>query len=255
MKLRVLGCDGGRGLGYTSTSLLFDETVLIDAGTIQTQLTLDEALKITDIFLTHSHLDHLIDLPFLLDATFNKRAQPLRIHGTKETLDTMMTYLFNDKIWPNFAKLPTAESGQFTLHEIDPEKVYEVGSLRFTPFSVNHTVDTVGYKIEDDHACVVFSGDTGPTETVWEHANTAQNLKAVIVDLSFPVKEQNIANLSGHMTVNDVAAELKKLKASCQVYVFHFKVGLAEILEAEMKGLEHAGLPVLPLRHYKELTF
>lgn len=256
MKLRVLGCDGGRGLGYTTTSLLFNRQVMIDAGTIQTALTLEESLDVTDIFLTHSHLDHLIDLPFLLDATFSKRTQPLRIHGTSETLDSMMKYIFNDKIWPNFSKLPRVGEGQFTLHEIEAGKTYEAQGLKFTPFYVSHSIETVGYKIEDEKgSSLVFSGDTGPEDSIWKYANACDNLKAVIVDLSFPVSEQEVAGLSGHMTANDVASELQKLKKDCDVYAFHFKVGMAEALLDEMKALSHEGRPLQALRHFKELEF
>tara|TARA_R110000868_G_scaffold218576_1_gene468900 strand:- start:45624 stop:46391 length:768 start_codon:yes stop_codon:yes gene_type:complete len=253
MKLRILGCDGGRGLGYNSTTLLFNDHVLLDAGTIQSEITLEDALKVTDIFLTHAHLDHLLDLPFLLDATFEQRRQPLRIHATKETLDVMMTHIFNDQIWPNFSKLPTADSGQFTLHEIKSGVSYKAGELTFMPIDVDHTVPTVGYKISDANGSLVFSGDTCPVDSIWEVANNAENLEAVIVDLSFPISEQHIATLSKHMTAADVEDQLKKLKVDCDVYVFHYKVGLASILEGQTKKIMHFGKPVKTLRKYKEL--
>lgn len=255
MKLRVLGCDGGRGLGYGNTTLLFNDHVLIDAGTIQSSLNLEEALKITDIFFSHSHLDHIIDLPFLLDATFEKRMSPLRVHGQKETLDPMMEHIFNNKIWPNFSHLPSKDKGQFTLHEIKPNKTYEADHLKFTPIRVDHTVPTVGYKVEDDHAAVIFTADTGPTEEIWEVANHTPNLKAVIVDLSFPVSEQHIADISKHMTADDIAEELKKLKVDCDVYAFHYKVGMGGLLNAQAHKIKHFGKPIKSLRDYTELVF
>lgn len=253
MKLRVLGCDGGRGLGYNSTCLLFNEQVLIDAGTIQSQLTLEEALKITDIFFTHSHLDHLVDLPFLFDATFEARKQPLRLHGSQHTIDALMNHVFNDTIWPNFSVLPQEGKGQFTTHVIQPGKTYKAGGVELTPIEVDHTVPTVGFKIEDENGSIVFSGDTGPVDSIWDVANACDNLEAVIVDLSFPVSEQGIANLSKHMTATDVGTELKKLKQDCDVYAFHYKVGLASTLEGQTKQLKHFGKEIKSLRHYKEL--
>ncbi|MFT7144015.1 MAG: ribonuclease BN (tRNA processing enzyme) [Alphaproteobacteria bacterium] len=253
MKLRVLGCDGGRGLGYNSTTLMFNNHVLIDAGTIQSEITLEEALKVTDIFFTHSHLDHLLDLPFLIDATFEQRRQPLRLHGTKETLDDLMTHIFNDKIWPNFSRLPTQESGQFTLHYIEVGKTYTVGDLSFIPIPVNHTVPTVGYKVSDANGALVFSGDTGPVDSIWQVANETDNLEAMILDLSFPISEQYIADLSKHMTADDVEGQLKKLKKDCDIYVFHYKVGLASIIEGQTKQLKHFGKPIKTLRNYKEI--
>lgn len=253
MKLRILGCDGGRGLGYNSTSFLFNSKVLIDAGTIQSELTIDEALAITDIFLTHSHLDHIIDLPFLLDATFEKRRVPLRIHGLKETLDPLMEHVFNNKIWPNFSELPKKGSGQFELHTVTAGKKYTIEGLTFTPIAVNHTVPTVGYKVEDAHGAVIFSGDTGPVENLWKIANETPNLEAMIIDLSFPINEQYIADISKHMTAADVENELKKLKKPCAIYAFHYKVGLASTLGVQSQRIMHYGTPVKSLRDYKEI--
>ncbi|MBI1363925.1 MAG: MBL fold metallo-hydrolase [Proteobacteria bacterium] len=255
MKLRVLGCDGGRGQGYYSTGLLLDDTVLIDAGTILSALTVEEALKITDIFLTHSHLDHICELPYLLDATFDMRREPLRIHAQKETIDVLMKHIFNWVVWPDFSKLPTPERGQFTIHEIKPGKAYQAGGLNLTPIEVNHTIPTVGYKIADKQASIVFTGDTGPTKRIWDVANESADLKAVIVDLSFAIKEQYVANVSKHMTADDLANELKKLNVDCDVYAFHYKVGQATTVGAQAQRVMHFGRPVMHLREHETLYF
>lgn len=255
MKLKVLGCDGGRGMDYYTTALLFNNSVLIDAGTILSRISIEEALNITDIFFTHHHLDHILEFPFFIDATFAMRKKPLRIHAQKATLDALMKYLFNEHIWPDFSQLPTPEKGQFTLHEIKPEETYTAGGLRFTPVAVNHTVPTVGYRVEDDNAALIFSGDTGPTDRIWEIANKTKNLKAAILDLSFPNDMQNIADASKHMTANDVAQEVQKISQPCDIYTFHFKVAQAEKLKQEMANISHANQPIKALRDFNELTF
>lgn len=255
MRLKVLGCDGGRGMGYQNTTLMFNDHVLLDAGTIQTQLTMEEAIEITDIFFTHSHLDHIVDLPFLMDATFGVRPAPLHLHGIPETIDAFMEHIFNDKIWPDFSKLPTKKSGQFDINYIEPEKSYTVGELTFTPIQVNHTIPCVGYKVEDKDSAIIFSGDTGPTNRLWEVANETKNLKAVIMDLSFPVTEQYVADVSGHMTAQNVEEELKKLDVDCDVYTFHYKVGMGKLLEGQAHRIEHFGRPLKPLRRADEIVF
>ena len=255
MRLRVLGCDGGRGIGYYAIGLLFDDCYLVDAGTVLSALTLDEALRITDVFLTHCHLDHLCELPFLLDATFARRQQPLRIHAQRHTLDAMMTHLFNDVIWPDFSRIPAPGHGQFVVEEIEPRRECRVGPLVFTPIEVNHTVPTVGFMIADSEGCVMFSADTGPMTEFWDIANAAPNLKAVILDLSFPDREHFVADVSGHMTASRTATELEKLHRDCAVYVFHYKVGQAEIAGKELARLRHFGRPVLSLKDFEQITF
>lgn len=255
MKLRILGCDGGRGMGYDNTSLLFNDNILIDAGTIQTALSMEEALAVSDIFFTHSHLDHIVDLPFLLDASFGIRPEPLHIYGLEETVSSFKNHIFNNEIWPDFSKLPTEESGQFDTTFIQPERSYSVNNLTFTPIEVNHTIPCVGYKIEDKNSAIIFSGDTGPTDRLWEIANETENLKAVIMDLSFPISEQYIADISKHMTAQNVEQELKKLKKDCDVYTFHYKVGMGKLLTGQSHRLTHFDRPVKSLRVMEEIEF
>ena len=63
MKVRVLGCSGAIAKDCRTTSFLIDNDVLIDAGTGVGDLTLDEMRQIDQVFLTHSHLDHVAALP------------------------------------------------------------------------------------------------------------------------------------------------------------------------------------------------
>ena len=67
MKLRILGCSGGIGGQLRTTSMLLDQDVLIDAGTGVGDLSMEELARIDHVFLTHSHLDHVTSIPFLVD--------------------------------------------------------------------------------------------------------------------------------------------------------------------------------------------
>lgn len=249
----MLGCDGGRGLGYKTPSLLFNETVLIDAGTIQSELSLERACKIEHLFFTHTHFDHIVDLPFFLDATFEQRAKPLTIYGSAYTLKTLKEHIFNDQIWPDFSVLPTPEKGQFILKEITPLTTYKAGDLEVMPFDVDHSVPTFGYKLSDASSSLVFSADTAPCDELWRVANASTNLKAMIVDMSFPAPLQNIAKLSKHTTAEDLRAGLQKLQHPCDIYAFSFKVGMAELLTEELKQITHKGMPLHSLREHKTI--
>ncbi|MDB5730818.1 MAG: 3,5-cyclic-nucleotide phosphodiesterase, partial [Variovorax sp.] len=68
MKVRVLGCSGAIARDCRTTSFLIDDDLLVDAGTGVGDLTLDEMAGIDDVFLTHSHFDHIASLPMMLDA-------------------------------------------------------------------------------------------------------------------------------------------------------------------------------------------
>jgi len=75
MQIHVLGCHGADQLvGGTgglvrqeSCGFLIDGSVLLDAGTIGTRLTLAEQRCIRFVLLSHLHFDHIKSLPTLAD--------------------------------------------------------------------------------------------------------------------------------------------------------------------------------------------
>ena len=71
MKLKVLGCYGGNIPGHGMTSLLINDTVALDAGWVSGALSLKQQVKVKDILISHSQLDHTCTLPFLIDNKFS----------------------------------------------------------------------------------------------------------------------------------------------------------------------------------------
>ncbi len=110
MKLRVLGCSGGiGGRHHRTTSFLVDHDILIDAGTGVGELSIAELAGIDHVFLTHCHLDHIANLPMMIDAVADRRSKPLLVYGTEAVLDSLRRHIFNWEIWPDFASVPSAE--------------------------------------------------------------------------------------------------------------------------------------------------
>ena len=95
MKLRILGCSGGIGGNMRTTSMLLDHDVLIDAGTGVGDLSLAEMVAVDHVFVTHSHLDHIASIPFMLDSVGLMRDKPLIVHATAETIAILKQHLFN----------------------------------------------------------------------------------------------------------------------------------------------------------------
>jgi len=80
MRLRVLGCSGSiGGQSNRTTSFLLDQDVLIDAGTGVGELSLAELTSIDHIFITHSHLDHVNSIAFIIDSVGGLRPKPVKV--------------------------------------------------------------------------------------------------------------------------------------------------------------------------------
>src|SRR3954467_4264005 len=178
MRFRILGCSGGIGGRHLrTTSFLVDHDVLIDAGTGVGDLTLAELSQIDHIFVTHSHLDHVGSIPFLVDTVGGMRSRPLVVHATRATLEILRNHLFNWAIWPDFTEIPTAEAPFLRYEELELGGSFSRGGRQFTPIPARHTVPAVGYHLDSGAASLVFTGDTGPNEALWKVVNRIENLK------------------------------------------------------------------------------
>src|SRR5689334_4593509 len=162
MRLRVLGCSGGIGGRHLrTTSFLLDADVLIDAGTGVGDLTLAELSQIDHIFITHSHLDHVASIPFLVDTVGGMRGKPIVVHASRATIEIMKNHLFNWAIWPDFSEIPSPEAPFLRYEEMEMGASMELGGRRITALPAVHTVPAVGYHLDSGGASLVFTGDTG----------------------------------------------------------------------------------------------
>ena len=236
MRLRVLGCSGGIGGRHLrTTSFLVDADILVDAGSGVGDLTLAELSQIDHIFVTHSHLDHVTSIPFLVDTVGGMRARPITVYATRPTIEILRNHLFNWAIWPDFTEIPSSDAPFMRYQEIELGKPVVLGGRSITPIPARHTVPAVGYHLDSGAASLVFTGDTGPNDALWQVVNRIANLKFLIIETAFSNKEQKLAEISRHLCPNTLAEELKKLERTAEIYITHMKPGEIEptMLEIE----------------------
>ena len=236
MRLRVLGCSGGIGGRHLrTTSFLVDSDILIDAGSGVGDLTLAELSQIDHIFITHSHLDHVTSIPFMVDTIGGMRAKPITVYATRETTQILRNHLFNWAIWPDFAEIPSAEAPFMRYQRIEVGQPLRLGTRTITPIPARHTVPAVGYHLDSGTASLVFTGDTGPNDALWRVINRIANLKFLIIETAFSNKERQLAEISRHLCPATLAEELGKLERNAEIYITHLKPGEIEptMLEIE----------------------
>ena len=236
MRLRVLGCSGGIGGRHLrTTSFLVDGDILIDAGTGVGDLTLAELSQIDHIFVTHSHLDHVASIPFLVDTIGGMRAKPIEVYAQAATIEILKNHLFNWSIWPDFTEIPAPEAPFLRYRPIELGQVITLAGRRITAIPARHTVPAVGYHLDSGAASLVFTGDTAPNDALWRVVNRIANLKFLIIETAFSNKERHLADISRHLCPMTLADELKKLERNAEIYITHLKPGEIEptMLEIE----------------------
>jgi glyoxylase-like metal-dependent hydrolase (beta-lactamase superfamily II) len=208
------------------TSLRIGESTVIDAGNLMESLK-EEISRIDHIFLTHSHLDHINDLPYLIDATFDLRRSALKVYGTAKTLENIHRHLFCREIWADFTKitLPGSDEPAVRLIEVAYGKGYRTEEgVTVVPIPNVHIEGSCGYLISVEEGAILFSSDTGYAPELTELLNQRMDIRAAVFELSFPDEKLDVAEVSGHMTPSLLERQLQGLKRNdLHIYVGHGK--------------------------------
>ncbi len=237
MKIEILGCAGGKSPGFNPTSFLVDERILIDAGTVVTKLSPQQILEdIDNLILTHSHFDHIADLPFLIQLVYEEKKGDFNVWASKECIDYLLSGVFNFEIWPNLFKMSSSRESMINLMTYSNMEKFHVSGYEVTPIFVNHTVPTHGIIMDDGKTSFAFSGDTYITDEFWLHCRDKKNLKAVIVDVAFPSRMGEVASTTKHLTPELLSKELEKLvPTSPNIYVTHIKPKFFKEIKEEIE--------------------
>jgi glyoxylase-like metal-dependent hydrolase (beta-lactamase superfamily II) len=184
MKVRILGCSGGIGGRHLrTTSLLVDNDILIDAGTGVGDLAIAELAQIDHVFITHSHLDHLACLPFMVDTVGDMRNRPVIVHATEATLEIIRAHVFNWAIWPDFSVIPSPEKPfmRFLRYgwasiDLDGRKVVPIAG---EPHRAGGRLPARFRSMPAWYSPAI----PGPAPELWKYVNQIRNLRYLIIEV------------------------------------------------------------------------
>lgn len=173
--------------------------ILVDcgAGVLQRLAETDAGYEAVDtVLLTHTHLDHVADVPSLVKARVLSGISEMEIvgpAGTEEALDHLLAV---DDI---------RERADLTVREVDPGRI-QVAGFDVRACEADHSVPTLGYRFDsgdtdDDANGVTFSGDTRATESV---AELAEGSSVLVHDCAHPDGEGG----GNHATPSELAGML-----------------------------------------------
>ncbi|MCX7154245.1 MAG: 3',5'-cyclic-nucleotide phosphodiesterase [Proteobacteria bacterium] len=236
MRLRILGCSGGIGGRHLrTTSMLLDHDILIDAGKGVSDLSITELSLIDHIFVTHSHLDHVSSIAFMVDTVGGMRANPVTVYAQPATIEILRNHIFNWSIWPDFTQIPTAAKPFMRYEPIQVGQEVEIKGRKITALPAIHSVPAVGFQLDSGRSSLVFSGDTTTNDALWKVVNKIDNLKYLIIETAFCNREKDLAVLSKHLSPSMLADELAKLERSAEIFITHLKPGEIELTMQEVE--------------------
>lgn len=249
MQLRVVGCHGGETPKHRTSAFVLDERLAIDAGSLTSGLDLPLQCALEAVLVSHAHLDHIRDLATIADNRAQQGCPPLLVVGTKPTLGVLKKHFFNGLLWPDFTQIPSKDQPTIVYQTLVPEQRVVVAGYGVRAIEVTHTIDTCAFIVDKDGASIAYSGDTGPTDRLWQVLDDLPDLRALLMEVSFPNEEQFVATVSGHHTPQTLVTDLKKLKdpRRAPTLLYHIKPAFQSQVEKQCAKLKGVDLTVLSL--------
>ena len=231
MDIQILGAHNCVSEKSRLVTLLIDEVLAIDAGSLTSSLSFEAQQKLKAVLLTHQHYDHIRDVP-ALSMNFYLRNTVINIYSTQSVCDALSTHLLNGELYPKFLE-KTENTPTIRFNIMEPGKSEQITGYSILAFPVNHSIPAVGYQvISSDGKELFYTGDTGPGLTdCWEHVSP----QLLIVEVTASDRFKEAAGNGGHLTPALLKQELitfRELKGYLpQVITVHMSPGL----EAEIK--------------------
>ena len=247
LEIKVLGASGSEAPGHGCPAFLIDGRLLLDAGTIACSLDIREECGIRHILLTHAHFDHFKGIPFLLDnRVIRNSGNAITVVSGRDVLDELKNNIFNDRIWPDFSRIPSPAHPVLKYRAVVPSRPVTIDGYRVVLERVDHSVPAYGFIVEDSaKKAVAYTGDTGPTDRFWKKM-AAHDVKCVIVETSFPNRLETPARMFGHLTPALLEQEIAKMPGPpSRIFVVHLKPHCRREIQAEIEALGRRDIEVL----------
>jgi ribonuclease BN (tRNA processing enzyme) len=253
MYIKILGCSGGIGSNDSTTALHVGARTLIDAGSGLLKLSQKELIQIDTIFFTHSHLDHVLGLPLLLDSVGLARKKPLTVYALKATILSIKKHIFNNVIWPDFTKIPSAKNPVVVFKEIKALQTIRMDGFNITAVPANHSVPAIGYHVTSKKRSLIFTGDTTHCPSLITYINKLDRLDDLIIETAFLNKEVKLAELSKHYYPTLLIKDAHHMKKRPAIFITHLKPGYENAIMKEIeKG--NQGLAIKRLKENQLFT-
>lgn len=218
------------------------QLIVLDAGTgifALSQTLLREMPLTANVFISHTHWDHIQGLPFFIPIFIPGNA--LRLHGAFDPISGRgIEQIMEVQLQYSYFPVREAEmKAKIEYETLMPEQSVQIGATTITPTLLNHPVINFGYRVDCNGKSVFFTGDHEPHyniyapgdesheeyQTLIEEKEKAiieamRGVDVLIADSSYTIEEYPSKKGWGHGTF-DSSIDMGKKAGAKIVYCTH----------------------------------
>lgn len=197
MKLLLFGTSGYHPTErrHTACFMLPEAGIVLDAGTGFFRVRDHIAAPTLDILLSHTHLDHVVGLTFMLSTKWQKPIERITVHGQAAKLAAVREHLLDENMFP--APLTCdwrpLEDGPLTI-----------GGAKVTHFPVVHPGGCVGYRLDWSDRSLAYVTDTTASKTA-AYVDQIRGVDLLVHECNFRDGQEEWAEKTGHSSTTAVA--------------------------------------------------
>jgi len=212
LKLTILGSGGSAvSANRACPSFVLDDSIIFDLGPGSLKNLRSSKINpdnLSQIFISHTHADHISDLiPLLWAMQIDNRQHPLAIHGPPSFKKKFQGLLECTSTSADFIKFP------LTVSELDFGS--RLGNV--STCMTNHSIPTMAFRVNVNGRSLCYSADTTYCPAV---ANLATDADVLLHEATFLQDQGGIAELTRHSTAGMAGRIAKEAKAK-RLILFH----------------------------------
>ncbi len=196
MRVLLLGTAGYHPTDrrHTACVLLPELGVLFDAGSGMFRVARHLKTDTLDIFLSHTHLDHVVGLTFFFTLLAEHPLRRITVHGEAEKLAALRDHLFALPIFPAFPTFEWCELEETT-------KLENGATLR--SFPLEHPGGSRGYRLEVEEKSLAYVTDVRAKPEA-DYVEQIRGVDLLLHECNFPAGYDELAERTGHSCLNEV---------------------------------------------------
>lgn len=227
MNLHVLGTAGyhPNETAHTTCLMIPELGIIFDAGTgffrVRELMQSDQL----HVFLTHSHLDHVVGLTYLYSTLQDRNDISVKVYGEFEKLQAVREHLFHESIFP---VKPPFESCPLTDQSV------QIAKASISKTKLQHPGGSIGFRLDlEDRSMALITDTTAKTDA--NYIDFIRGVDLLVHECNFSRDRQDMAELTGHSCLPSVCEVAKKADVK-KLLLVHLNPWPSEVKKLDMEN-------------------